>query len=128
MRRKTRTKPDPADADTSEAETSRAQTSKDHDEFWSNAPVGVDEHLETLAGVESDLDDGEISEDTLEYMGSVPSTRADQAELIALAKWAESKACRACRKRMHDTHDPATLKHVNCQSALRVERLLRRYD
>lgn len=127
MRRKSRS-PEPAEAPPTDADTSAAEASaKDHDEFWSGAPLGVDERLETLTGVTED-DEQEVADDTLEYMGSVPHTGIDPNELVMLAQWAESKACRACRKRMHETHDPATLKHANCRSALRVERLVRRYD
>jgi hypothetical protein len=132
LRRKSRTRAEPAeeprtDAESSTAETSAAETSaRDHDEFWSGAPLGVDEHLDPLAGVIED-DEQEMADDTLEYMGSAPRTRIDPDELVKLAKWAETKACRVCQKKMHETHDPATLQHANCRSALRVERLLRRY-
>ena len=133
MRRKSRTKAEQAaeprtDAESSVAETSAAETSaKEHDDFWSGAPAGDDEHLETLAGV-TETDEQEMADDMLEYMGSVPNTGIDPDELVTLAQWAESKACRACRKKMHETHDPEMLRHANCRSALRVERLLRRYD
>ena len=127
MRRRSRTKAD-ADEPRTDAESSSAESSaQDHDDFWSGASADVDEHLETLAGVIED-DEQERADDTLEYMGSVPHTGIDPDELLALASWAESKACRVCRKRMQDTHDPATLQHAGCRSALRVERLLRRYD
>jgi hypothetical protein len=127
MRRRSRTKAE-ADEPRTDAESSSAESSaQDHDDFWSGESAGGDDHLETLAGVTED-DEQEVAEDTLEYMGSVPNTGIDPEELLALANWAESKACRVCRKQMHDTHDPATLKHANCRSALRVERLLRRYD
>lgn len=122
MRRKSRARPDPAEEPPPDVDSS----AQDHADFWSGAPAGVDEHLETLAGV-IDREEQETADDTLEYMGAAPRTGVDPDELVALAKWAESKACRACRKRMHETHDPATLKHVNCRSALRVERLIRRY-
>ncbi|MGZ8753430.1 MAG: hypothetical protein ACXW1S_10660 [Acidimicrobiia bacterium] len=123
MRRKSRSRTDPIDEPRPGADSSNTA----HDEFWAGAPAGDDEHLETLAGV-IETDEQEMADETLEYMGSVPATWVEPDELVALGKWAESKACRACRKQIKDTHDPSTLKHDECRTALRVERLLRNYN
>ncbi len=121
MRRKARARAEAADDERTGADSS----ARDHDAFWLGAPSGVDGHFETLAGV-VDTEEQEMADDTLEYMGT-PRTHVDPEELTALAEWAGSKACRVCRKKLHDTHDLTTLKHPNCRSALRVERILRRY-
>lgn len=94
----------------------------DHDRFWAGEPLDAD----TFARV-AEPDEEEVAEETLEYMGTVPRTRVAPAELIALAEWAESKACRPCRKKLEETHDPTTLKHDDCRNGLRIARLLRRY-
>jgi hypothetical protein len=135
MRRKAKTRTRSDGTVSSEVQTSEESddtradaesSAKVHEEFWSGSPTGVDEHLETLANV-IDADEQGMADDTLEYMGAAPRTRVDPDELVKLAQWAESKACRVCRKKMHETHDPDTLKHPDCRSALRIERLLRRY-
>ena len=77
------------------------------------------------AGVH-ETDEQQVADATLEYMGAAPRTRIDRDELVALAAWAESKACGVCRGTIEETHDPATLQHDDCRQALRVARLLSR--
>ncbi len=96
--------------------------------FWDGANLSGEAHDDAFAVV---IDaDGERTDDreTLAYMGSVTHTQLDRDELIALAEWAESKACRLCRRKISEHHDPALLKHDECRTALRAGRLLRRYD
>jgi hypothetical protein len=95
--------------------------------FWDGANLSGDAHDEAFAVV---IDaDGEQTDnrETLAYMGSVSETRIEPDELVALAVWAESKACRLCRRKIREHHDPALLKHDECRTALRAGRLLRRY-
>ncbi len=122
MLRRSRTRTEPADVPRPDAES----PATDHERFWAGADLEVAEHLDTLAGV-IETDEQEAADETLEYMGTRPRPKIDRVELEALAVWADSKACRVCRRTIDATHDPATLKHDDCRKALRVARLLRRY-
>jgi hypothetical protein len=96
--------------------------SSDHDRFWGGDDLADLDHAQALAQVRED--------ETLEYGAKSsldPTVLAAMAELMALATWAEDKACRPCRTSMEETHDPARLEHDECRHALRVARLLSRY-
>jgi hypothetical protein len=69
--------------------------------------------------------DGE--HETRIYMGQVRHTQAELDELDALADWAQGHACEDCRDALGADHDPDTLEHDDCRSALRAAGLLRRY-
>jgi hypothetical protein len=95
----------------------------DHERFWGGDDLADTGTAHALAAVAED--------ESLEYPGG--GTRLDTAELallgelVALATWAEDKACLACRATLEETHDPARLEHDECRTALRVARLLSRY-
>ena len=96
----------------------------DHHGFWDQAT-----REGFTAAMESDADLGDLAE--LDYdadtsIGDVTAITAE--ERIALAEWAESMACGACRLDIVDHHDPTQLPHDECRTALRVSRLIRRYN
>jgi hypothetical protein len=99
-----------------------------------DAPVDADEHgfwdgpndLEPLVIPADDPTlDGE--HETRIYMGQVRHTQAELDELDELADWAQGHACEDCRDALGADHDPDTLEHDDCRSALRAAGLLRRY-
>jgi hypothetical protein len=97
------------------------ETAGHHDEFWAG-PLDELDHEQAFEHVRED--------ETLEYGARSPldpTALKAMAELMELATWAEDKACRPCRTRMEETHDPAALEHDECRQALRVARLLSRY-
>jgi hypothetical protein len=95
--------------------------------FWDRSR-SADDNDEAFADVLDDAGENDPDSDaeTLQYMGNV--TQIGPAELEELAEWAEDKACRVCRRRIREQHDPRQLKHDECRTALRVSRLLRRYN
>jgi hypothetical protein len=95
--------------------------------FWDRSRLTIDND-EAFADVLEDAgeSDPDTDAETLQYMGNVTQIGAD--ELVDLAEWAENKACRVCRRRIREQHDPRQLKHEECRTALRVSRLLRRYN
>jgi hypothetical protein len=98
------------------------QPADEHDGFWTGDDLVEHGPAHALAAVAEDH--------SLEYgRRAMPDTTelAAMAELNMLANWAEDQACRACRSRMEETHDPAALEHDECRIALRVARLLSRY-
>jgi hypothetical protein len=90
--------------------------------FW-DRPTDLDEPL-VIPGDDPTID-GE--HETRVYMGRVRHTQADRDELDALADWAQGHACDECRDALSTAHDPGSLEHAECRSALRAARLLRRY-
>lgn len=99
----------------------------DHHGFWDGPTLDL-EALDVAFA-----DDGELAgepagaRETLVYMGSVPQTQVDDQELMALADWAESKACTVCRTAINEHHELPPRDHEGCRTALRVGTLLRRY-
>lgn len=94
--------------------------------FWDGPTLDL-EALDSAFAVDDADAAPDGARETLVYMGSVPRTQIDDEELIALAAWAESKACRACRTAGDEPHDEPPLDHEGCRQALRVATLLRRY-
>lgn len=127
MRRKTpiEDRPDRAEADDAVDETVEVDNVDPHG-FWDGANLSGDDHDEAFAVVIDAEGDPADDKETLAYMGSVPQTRIDADELEALVGWAEAKACRNCRRKIREHHDPELLKHDECRTALRVARVLRR--
>jgi hypothetical protein len=116
MRRKVR------DVEPVDGSVATEPATSDHDRFWGGDDLADLDHAQALAQVTED--------ETLEYGARSPldpTVLAALAELMALATWAEDKACIPCRTRMEETHDPASLEHDECRQALRVARLLSRY-
>ena len=94
--------------------------------FWDGPTLDL-EALDLAFAVDDDAEDEpDGARETLVYMGSVPQTQVDDQELAALAEWAESKACRACRAES-TAPDELPRQHEGCRQALRVSALLRRY-
>jgi hypothetical protein len=96
----------------------------DHHGFWDQPAreeftdeLEVDTDLADLAELDSQAD-GSI--------GDVTAITAD--ERIVLSEWAESMACGVCTLAIVEHHDPTRLPHDECRTALRVARLLRRYN
>ncbi|MGZ4754528.1 MAG: hypothetical protein ACXWA9_06465 [Acidimicrobiia bacterium] len=107
------------------AETELDET--DHHGFWDRATLDADENDDAFASVVDA--EGEAADDEAgsgARFGNV--TQVDADERIALAEWAESKACRLCKRKIREHHDPELLRHDECRTALRVSRLLRRYN
>ncbi len=103
-----------------------ASDGTDHHGFWDGPTLDLEELDAAFAG-----DDGiepAPERETLVYMGSVPQTQIDDQELMALADWAESKACATCRAASKAHRDGPPLEHDGCRTALRVGTLLRRYS
>jgi hypothetical protein len=95
--------------------------------FWDRSRSDVDDEEAFAVVLDDDGDHDETSDaETLQYMGNVTQIGAE--ELVDLAEWAENKACRVCRRKIREQHDPRQLKHDECRTALRVSRLLRRYN
>jgi hypothetical protein len=82
-----------------------------------------DDAFADVIDIAGDLPD---EREILVYMGSV--SEVDGAELAALGAWAEDKACRGCRRKMHARGDVHLLKHEECRKAFRVSTLLHRYQ
>jgi hypothetical protein len=96
----------------------------DHHGFWDQA---AREGFTAAMDGESDLADlAELDYDADTSIGDVTSITAD--ERIVLAEWAESMACGVCRLAIVEHHDPTQLPHEECRTALRVSRLIRRYN
>jgi hypothetical protein len=118
------------DLDAPSAESAGAPSESDDADlhgFWKGPALDL-EALDA-AFADDDLDslpDGE--RETLVYMGSVPQTQVDDQELMALADWAESKACRVCRTAIVEHHELPPRDHDGCAKALRAATLLRRYS
>jgi hypothetical protein len=115
MRRKLRVRRDPSPPVEAEAPVDV------HEGFWAGDDLAEGDAT-AIAAVDEDH--------TLEYGRKArPDVQelAAMAELLTLATWAEDKACRPCRSRLEETHDPAALDHDECRTALRVARLLSRY-
>jgi hypothetical protein len=96
--------------------------------FWDGPTLDL-EALDLAFAVDDEAEgapDG--ARETLVYMGSVPQTQVDDQELTALADWAESKACRACRTNRSEPGDAPPLEHEGCRQALRASTLLRSYS
>lgn len=96
----------------------------DHHGFWDQpardgftAEMEVDADLADLAGLDHEADTS---------IGDVTAITAD--ERIVLSEWAESMACGVCRLAIVEHHDPTQLDHDECRTALRVSRLIRRYN
>jgi hypothetical protein len=119
MSRKTRTDPAVEDAQAPVIEEA------DLHGFWDRTKIG-DESDDAFASVVDVTADAASEAETLAYMGNV--TQVEPDELTELAGWAESKACRACRRKILEHHDPALLRHDECRHAVRVGRILRRYE
>jgi hypothetical protein len=93
------------------------------EEFWGADSLATEENAEALATLlDEDHDADAAARATRSYMG----TAAGEEEREQLARWAESKACSRCRRRLTTTHDPAALPHDGCRNALRTARLLTR--
>lgn len=94
--------------------------------FWDGPTLDL-EGLDAAFTADDDLDERpDRARETLVYMGSIPQTQVEDRELIALAEWADSKACRICRTAISEHHELAPLEHEGCRTALRVGSLLRR--
>jgi hypothetical protein len=93
------------------------------DEFWGADALDTTQNADALAQLlDHEHDEDEAARATRSYMGAA----AGEDEREALARWAEGKACKGCRRTLLTTHDPARLRHDDCRSALRVARLLSR--
>jgi hypothetical protein len=94
--------------------------------FWDVDRLGAEDNDDAFALVIEEHDDEPPPERaTLVYMGSV-GDEVSAIERTRLADWAESKACRACRRRFHQFDDTSLLKHDECRNAFGSSRLLRR--
>jgi len=94
--------------------------------FWDGPSSDLQELDDALSVVIDDDGDEAGERETLVYMGNVDLT--DAGELRVLANWAESKACRGCKREVVANEDPTRLRHAECRNAFRVGRLLRRYS
>ncbi len=93
--------------------------------FWDVDRLDAEDNDDAFALVIEEHDDETPAERaTAVYMGRV--AEVDAVELGLLADWAESKACRHCRRRFRSYRDLAMLRHDECRTALRVSNLLHR--
>jgi hypothetical protein len=95
-----------------------------HAAFWADDALSTEENAEALASLleGEDHDADEVARATRSYMG----TAIDHDERDRLVAWAESKACRTCRRRLARAHDLDRLPHEECRNALRAARVLAR--
>jgi hypothetical protein len=93
--------------------------------FWDVDRLDAEDNDDAFALViEEHEDETPAERATAVYMGRV--AEVDPVECGLLADWAESKACRACRRRFHRDGDLARLQHDECRTAFRVGELLHR--
>jgi hypothetical protein len=118
-RRSPTPEPGTATVDEPDPESPEAAT----DGFWAADALVTDANEEALAHLlDGDHDPDAAARATRSYMGSA----VGEDEGAQLARWAESKACKGCRRQIGRDHDPAALKHDDCRQALRAARILGR--